>query len=202
MSVIKILGVIALVPLAIVFMQFGTISPCGMLRENIKQHDKLAAHLPDGLIEAGMSMQYGNLSPSRCLALLAGSNNTAVTQSSSPVQQLQAQQQPRHIYTPNNTETIPSKVKAVVESCKNKRISGELKNFVASANCSNPLILEIYQNAQYPYMDLIGQLTAKRLEVSEKIDAGTLTEGEAQLETAQFITHLTDLERERSIARR
>jgi len=92
-------------------------------------------------------------------------------------------------------------VKAVVDECKNKRLIGDLKTFAASANCSNPRILAAYQNAGYPYMDLIGQLTAKRLEVSEKIDAGQLTEGQAQLETAQFITHLVNIEKQRNSAK-
>jgi Transglycosylase SLT domain len=91
MSIITILIIIALIPLAYLYTHFGTVSPCGMLRENIKQHDTIAAHLPDGLVEAGMSMQYGDLSPGRCIAILAGSSNTPIEQPTPPTRQSQNQ---------------------------------------------------------------------------------------------------------------
>jgi hypothetical protein len=90
-------------------------------------------------------------------------------------------------------------VKAAIVDCiaKTSGSSGELKHFVADANCSNPRILEGFQKTRYPYMDLVQQLTAKRLEVAEKMDAGEITEGEGQLEISKFETYLDGLERAR-----
>jgi hypothetical protein len=83
--------------------------------------------------------------------------------------------------------------------CRNKRLSGELKTFVESVNCSNPKFVAAYHNAHYPYMDLIGLITAKRLEVAEKIDEKKLTEGQAQLENAEFMVHVVNIERQRNL---
>jgi hypothetical protein len=48
-------------------------------------------------------------------------------------------------------------------------------------------------------MDLIGLITAKRLEVAEKIDEKKLTEGQAQLENAEFMVHVVNIERQRNL---
>jgi hypothetical protein len=84
-----------------------------------------------------------------------------------------------------------------IHSCTTRRLSGELKTYMASAECSNLRIIEAYQKAGYRYMDLIFLIQAKRRELSEKIDKGNLTEAQAQLEFAQFMTGINDKERQR-----
>ena len=63
-------GVLAAVIAGVVYFNFGTLSPCGVLREKIRHGDPLAAMLPDGLIELAITAQFGALSPGRCIELL------------------------------------------------------------------------------------------------------------------------------------
>lgn len=190
----RLLAIIALGLIIGFLLTYGTISPCGILRESIRKHDAIAAHLPDSWLEAVMDIKIGVLSPGQCIAILAGvwgppsaTQNSALAQTSTEASKWPAQAQSASV-----------KVKAAINKCREDRLDGVLKTFVASANCSNQKIFEIYFNANYPYMDLIGQLTTKRLETAEKIDAGKLTEAEAQLEFATFATYLTDLEHQRN----
>lgn len=55
---------------AIIYSFYGAISPCGILKSEIRQHDSLAAILPDSVLDFGFSAQYNNPSQGKCLALL------------------------------------------------------------------------------------------------------------------------------------
>jgi hypothetical protein len=66
----RLAAVIVLLAGAGVYLNFGTISPCGILRESARQHDGLAAVLPDGLVDAALIAQFGALSPGVCLRIL------------------------------------------------------------------------------------------------------------------------------------
>ncbi|MDD4617041.1 MAG: hypothetical protein PHW76_08035 [Alphaproteobacteria bacterium] len=68
--VLCIVGAAALLGIGMLYYKYGTLEPCGMLRQKISQEDELAGHLPDALVEAGMKMKYGPLTPGRCLNLL------------------------------------------------------------------------------------------------------------------------------------
>jgi len=63
---------------AIVFWNFGTLSPCGVLREAARQRDNLAGILPDSLVDLGLAEQYGPLSYGRCLAILMKNLGTPI----------------------------------------------------------------------------------------------------------------------------
>lgn len=89
--------------------------------------------------------------------------------------------------------------KAAMLKCRDKRVSGELRTYVASVQCSNPRITEAFQRAGYRYMDLVGMLTAKRMEVAEKIDNHKITEAQATLENAEYASHIADEERHRNL---
>ncbi len=52
------------------YLSFGTLTPCGILREAIRQRDSFAAILPDGLINFALESQYGPLSDDRCFSVL------------------------------------------------------------------------------------------------------------------------------------
>jgi len=95
-----------------------------------------------------------------------------------------------------------SRANTAIVECRSKRMAGELKTYVASAECANPIIMAAYQQAGYPYMDLISLMTAKRLELSEEIDQGKLTVAQAQLKFAQFKVGLDDEERQRERGQR
>jgi hypothetical protein len=86
--------------------------------------------------------------------------------------------------------------------CRNKRLSGDLKTYAASAQCSNPRIIAAYQRAGYRYMDLIVSYTAKRLEISEATDQSRLTEAQGAAELSQFFSGLVERERQRDRGQR
>lgn len=54
----------------VIYLAYGTLSPCGILREKVRQQDDLAALLPDSLVDAAIVAQYGRLSPGRCMSIL------------------------------------------------------------------------------------------------------------------------------------
>ncbi len=58
----KTLGAIVVLIGVVVYLIFGTLSPCGMLRENFRRHDNLAAVLPDSVVDVALAAQYGALS--------------------------------------------------------------------------------------------------------------------------------------------
>jgi hypothetical protein len=47
---------------------FGTFSPCGVLREAIRQRGDLVAIFPDGVIDFAFKAQFGEMSAKRCFA--------------------------------------------------------------------------------------------------------------------------------------
>ena len=52
------------------YLSFGTLRPCGILLEAIRQRDDFAAILPDGLINFALESQYGPMSDDRCFSVL------------------------------------------------------------------------------------------------------------------------------------
>ncbi len=131
--------------------------------------------------------------------VLKPSTPNQVTEDNAP--QAISSSKPSHVSKNNNDLFIPyidmNSINAVVQECRSKRLKGELKNYVASANCSNSKILKIYQDAKYPFSDLVELLIAKRLSIGEKIDAGEITEAQGQAESTQFANQLNNVEKER-----
>jgi len=66
------------------------------------------------------------------------------------------------------------------EQCEERRRSGEFKSMTEVERCADPLVTSAYQEAGYPYMDLIRFAAAARL-------AGELALAE---EPARFIAAL------------
>jgi hypothetical protein len=73
---VQILVAAALLIAAVAYLNFSTLSPCGVLRETVRHRDGLAAVLPDSIIDLALSSQYGPLTPGRCLAVLMSNPNT------------------------------------------------------------------------------------------------------------------------------
>jgi hypothetical protein len=73
------LGGVAAFIAVVVLCNFGTLSPCGVLREGARQRDSLAAVLPDSIVDLGLEGQYGPLSPDRCLAIMMKNLGTPIT---------------------------------------------------------------------------------------------------------------------------
>jgi hypothetical protein len=208
-TVQSVLGVAALAA-GLVYWNFGTISPCGVLREAVRQRDGLAAVLPDGIVDLGLAGQYGTLSPGRCLAILMTNLRTSVPN--------MAQASPPKIAQPTAPPAIrqvspaPAAQDALqwaaqvtakaANECKAKRLSGELPSRAASAQCANPPMLQAFNAAHYRYMDLIQFFATKRLEVAKKIDHGDMTEQQGEVEIQKAYASVQADERQRDAAAR
>lgn len=81
--------------------------------------------------------------------------------------------------------------------CRDKRLHGELPNYTASIQCSNPIMIAAFKEAHYRYMDLIQFFAAKRLEVASKMDRGEMTEQQGQIENQKIYASIQATERQR-----
>jgi len=191
---IQAIGAIAAVIAAAVYLTFGTLSPCGVLRATIRERDGLAAMLPDAIVDLGIAAQYGPMSPRQCLSVLVKTLSTA--QTSEP-----------HASQPAPTvrealKWAADETERAGRECRARRLAGELPSYAASAQCSNPRMIAAFKAAHYPYIDLIEQLAAKRLELAAKIDRGELTELQVGLETQDAYAGIQETERQRDAVSR
>src|ERR1700688_596491 len=98
----------------------------------------------------------------------------------------EAMRNPDSAYRPEMIPFAGAEMQNVIVGCRNKRLSGALKSFTESANCSNSMIVLAYGWLNYPYMDLVQLVAASRLAVSERVDDGKVSEAEAQEEMAEL----------------
>lgn len=188
-------GVLAAVIAGIVYFNFGTLSPCGVLREKVRHSDALAAMLPDGLIDLAITAQFGALSPGRCIELLF--NNQIAQPTAQPPQPVARPPAPPAPAAPPANEDAVREAIAAANDCKAKRLRGELPSRVASAKCSNPRIIQAFNNAQYRYMDLIELFAEKRLQLALIEDRNKTPEDHADVESAKLFADLVEAERRR-----
>jgi hypothetical protein len=204
-------GIAALIALA-AYWNFGTLSPCGMLRESVRQHDGLAAALPDSIVDLALTGQYGALTPGRCLAILMNNLSTPIpnTAQASRTQQPQPAPPPAFRPAPQSSTVIAQdpmqwamQVSAqAANECRAKRLRGELPTRAASAECANAPMLAAFNEAHYKYIDLIQAFATKRTEVAARIDHGELTEQQGQLEIQKAYASIQEAERRRDSATR
>ncbi len=69
-TLLRFVTVVAALVAVIVYWNFGTFSPCGALREAMRQRGDVVAIFPDGVIDFGFEAQYGEMSAKRCFAVL------------------------------------------------------------------------------------------------------------------------------------
>lgn len=186
---IQAVGAILAAVTAVVYLTFGTLSPCGVLRKTIRERDGFAAVLPDTIVDLVIATQYGAMSSGRCLDVLAKTLSTARTS---------------ELQTPQSTPAAQEALKwATKESerasheCRAKRLNGELPTYVASAWCSNPRMIQAFKAAHYRHLDLIEHLAATRLKLAGQIDRGELTEHEVKLETQKAYASIQETEQRR-----
>jgi len=189
----------------LIYWNFGTLSPCGVLRESVQQRDGLAATPPDSIVGMDVAAQNGALSPARCLNLFLSQKQILLSiaprlarQSSS----LGGQQSLQGLTSSNRIARSEALDQAehAVDECTTKRLSGVLATFVAAVQCSNPGMIRAFSAVSYGYMDLIKVLAEKRLTLAQKIDRGELTEDQANLENAKLYLELATAERQRDTA--
>ncbi len=195
----RALAVVAAIVAAVLLAKFGTLSPCGMLRETVRQHDGLAAALPDSIVDLALVGQYGALSPDRCLGILMSGTNTASTAAPNTVQVTKA---PPTQPAPQTTVQNPAQwafnvTTQATNECRARRLKGELRSYAASAQCANPAMLQAFRATQYKHMDLIEAFAAKRLELATRIDRGELTEDQVKSEIEKAFAAMQAVERRR-----
>jgi hypothetical protein len=202
-STIKTLGIFAALVAGAVYYDFGTLSPCGALRETVRKQDGLARILPDGVVDAVIESNAGPLSPGRCLALLVGGQPApartaavAPAVAAAPVVQPDRQAISAQANSPA-MQAAGNEAAAAINECKSKRLSGELKSFVQSAQCSNPRIVAAFKKASYRYLDLVTLMTAKRLQIAQRLDRNEMSEADANLATQQAFSDVITTERAR-----
>src|SRR5713101_8247578 len=100
-----------------------------------------------------------------------------------------------------NGKVASEKVRAAIAECGQKRLAKEINGFKASAECSNPKIIAAWQEAQFPYMNLIFVLTAARVVGGENMDKGKITEAEYNLQLAELNSRITAEEQRRNLAK-
>jgi predicted lipid-binding transport protein (Tim44 family) len=199
-TTLKTLGVFAALVAGAVFLNYGTLSPCDALRETVRRQDGLARILPDAVITAAIEANAGPLTPMKCVGLLLNKQNTSVASAPAPIAPSLPQafvNQPQDPIVVAQNEMV-----AAITECRNKRIDGTLKTFVASAQCANPRIVQAYSKANYRYMDLIAALTTKRIQISERVDRKQLTEADAQVETQKLFASIVEAEKQRDSIRK
>jgi len=193
------------------YSRFGTADPCGIIPAEIREQAVregglalLVSALPDSALDALMASEVGPLNPGRCIALALNGIPRSPT---APAQQV-AQPLPPQVAAPRQSMPIPpttadlnAATNAAIMECKGRRLAGELRTFAASARCSNPKIIDIYQRANYRYMDLIYALTTKRIEFAQQIDHGVITETQAVAGIARFQASLLEMQRQRDSGR-
>jgi hypothetical protein len=202
-TTLKTLGIFAVLVAGAIYVNYGTLSPCDALRETVRRQDGLARILPDALITAAIEANAGPPTPMKCVGLLLSKPNTPVATAPAPAavappppQASVSQPQQDPMVTAQN-----EMVTAITE-CRNKRIDGTLKTFVASARCANPRIVQAYSKANYRYMDLIAAFNAKRLQISERVDRNELTEADAQVENQKLFASIVEAEKQRDSIRK
>ncbi|MGJ4960147.1 hypothetical protein ACQR1H_31235 [Bradyrhizobium sp. HKCCYLRH2015] len=145
----------------------------------------------------------------RCTAaqMMAGRvEETQLANAKEHRQALEAQRRLREMGAPMPPEDpmviAKDEMVAAITECRNKRIEGTLKTFVASAECANPRIIEAFSKAKYRYMDLIAAFNAKRLQISERVDREELAEADAQTESQRLFASIVEAERQRDAMRK
>ena len=67
---VRFVAVLAAVLAVVVYWNLGTLSPCGVLRESIRQRGDFVAIFPDEVIDFAFEAQFGKMSARRCFAVL------------------------------------------------------------------------------------------------------------------------------------
>jgi hypothetical protein len=185
-TTLKTLSICAALVVGGAYFHYGTLSPCDALRETTRRQEDLARVLPDLAIDLALTAQYGQLSPGRCVAALVSGKvmraPTVASQRPGPVQLASPASPPGATQTASSTlQTGGYEAVVAMNECRAKRLSGELKSFVASAQCSGPRIIEAFSKANYRYMDLVKLMVAKRAQISERLDRGEMSEADANV---------------------
>jgi len=91
-------------------------------------------------------------------------------------------QHPPRVLSDQEIGQLRAEVQAVGDNCRSQRLSTRAPGFVASVRCSNPGIVVAYQRVDYPYMGLLHEALARRLQLAERADEKKISEGDMLVE--------------------
>jgi hypothetical protein len=201
-------ALVALVLLAAagVWLSVGTLDPCEMLRKELRAEASregglasVVSVLPDSVIDAFVERQWGRMTPISCInwmmqppdtgpvkaAPMAASAPPASATRAAPQRQVSKTTTPP-MPPPELLRQASIKAATAIASCRNRRLSGELRTYVSSAECSGPIIFGAYQEIYYPYLDLVSSLVSERRRLADLLDKRMITEQQAQTEDQTF----------------
>ncbi|QOZ33219.1 hypothetical protein XH92_17340 [Bradyrhizobium sp. CCBAU 53421] len=191
-----VVGCLVAIIIGGVLLVFGTVSPCGMLREVQRKQDSVAAVLPDAVLDLALAAKYGSLTPGKCVALLLQLSRTA--KNSVPQQPTQPVAVTKPVQ-PTDFQTAMQAASTVMAECRDRRLRGEIKTRLDSVQCSNPRVTQIFSAAHYRYMDLIEMMNSRREAIAKKQDQGQMTEEQAATEAQSLMAQLANIERTRDL---
>ncbi|WP_315728888.1 hypothetical protein [Bradyrhizobium sp. SZCCHNS2015] len=193
-TTLKTLGICAILAIGAAYFYYGTLSPCDALRESFRRQDSSARAMPDAIVDWGMAARYGRLFPGRCLAVLVGGKAMeAPAPAASTASQALAPGSARA--DPPTFQTAGIQAATAISECRAKRLSGELKTFTDSAQCSGPRIIDAFSKANYRYMDLVTIMVAKRAQISERLDRNEMSETDSNVAFQQALTDVVTAEK-------
>lgn len=116
-----------------------------------------------------------------------------------PTLQVQQDKQKPQISVLTSMTAANEQAYSAIERCETQRVNGLLKNHQISAKCASKKITLAFKRADYPYMDLIKQLTDKYLQIAQEVDTSRINEEDANSQIAEFINRMNTEERNRSL---
>jgi hypothetical protein len=164
---------------------------CEEAREQLKQlatNDgglaSIVASIPEGALDSAADERVAGQSSEQCTAILSQTNAglEALSHEAWGAKMMQAGSQTR----------------TAMRECREKREKGELKTHVESVQCSNTVLSSAYQNAGYPYMDLVARIAAKRLALAEGLDKSVMSSTENPVEFGRLSLDIAEEERQRN----
>lgn len=89
----------------------------------------------------------------------------------------------------------------IAQECSARRQHGELSGYAESVRCSNHRMRATIAASGFPHMDLVDLHLAYRTAVGQRLDAGTLSEEDAELRLATLFTRINaEVLRRRALA--
>jgi hypothetical protein len=94
------------------------------------------------------------------------------------------------------TREADQRAQAAYADCEAQRRSGVLRTYRLAAACAQPKVLAAYQQAGYPYIDLVQLELAARATGAERIDTGFSSAADVDRDIAELERRIAD-ERQR-----
>ena len=171
-TVQTVAGVAALF-IYLVYWNFGTGSPCGMLRETVRQRDGMTVRPPGGDAELDIEAQNPAQSSAQCLSLFVSQKQVLLPIAHLPASHTSLQAVPQSTSRLALANLIArssalAEAEHAVDECRAKHLTGELPTYAAAVRRSNPHILPAFNAVNYSYQDLIQILIERRLAWAQK----------------------------------